>query len=84
MLIARDIRDYFNSSQELLDVRVSFGGEQSALFNQGGILHMRDVKGLVQGVYRSRKQWGYTSLHTWSWCCWRPGEGALVPWRAAL
>ena len=56
--MARDIRDYFNSSQELLDVRVSFGGEQSALFNQGEILHMRDVKGLVQGAYRLQEAVG--------------------------
>ena len=58
MLVARDIRDYFNSSQALLDVRVSFGGEQSALFNKEEILHMRDVKGLVQGVYRLQEAAG--------------------------
>ena len=28
------------------------GGEERPLFNQNEILHMRDVKGLVRGVYR--------------------------------
>ncbi|MFH1559984.1 MAG: DUF1461 domain-containing protein [Chloroflexota bacterium] len=52
MTVAREIRDYFHSSQELLDVRVSLDGEERALFNEGEILHMRDVKGMVRGVYR--------------------------------
>jgi integral membrane protein (TIGR01906 family) len=52
MTVAREFREYFNSSQELLDVKVSIGVEQRALFNQGEILHMRDVKGMVRGVYR--------------------------------
>ena len=58
VMVARDIRDYFNSSQELLDVRVSIDGEQRDLFNQGEILHMRDVKGMVQGVHRLQEATG--------------------------
>lgn len=58
MTVARDITDYFNSSQELLDVRVSIGGEQRALFNEGEILHMRDVKGMVRGVHRLQEATG--------------------------
>ena len=58
MLVARDVRDYFNSSQELLDTRVSIGGEERALFNEGEILHMRDVKGMVQGVHRLQEATG--------------------------
>ena len=50
--VAKEIRDYFNSSEEFLDVRVLLGGEERPLFNQNEILHMRDVKGLVRGVYR--------------------------------
>ncbi len=49
--VATEIRDYFNSSEELLDVRVVLDGEERALFNEREILHMRDVKGLVRGVY---------------------------------
>lgn len=52
MVVARDIRDYFNSSQDLLDVKVYVGLEQRDLFNQGEILHMRDVKRLVTSVHR--------------------------------
>jgi integral membrane protein (TIGR01906 family) len=50
--VAREVRDYFNLSKELLDVQVTLGGEERELFNQREILHMRDVKGLVRGVYR--------------------------------
>ena len=49
--VATEIRDYFNSSEELLDVRVVLVSEERALFNEREILHMRDVKGLVRGVY---------------------------------
>ena len=49
--VAQEIRDYFNSSEEFLDVNVVLGGEERPLFNQNEILHMRDVKGLVRGVY---------------------------------
>ena len=50
--VAKEIRDYFNSSEEFLDVNVVLGSEERPLFNQNEILHMRDVKGLVRGVYR--------------------------------
>ena len=49
--VAQEIRDYFNSSEEFLEVNVVLGGEERPLFNQNEILHMRDVKGLVRGVY---------------------------------
>ena len=49
--VATEIRDYFNSSEEFLDVNVVLDGEERALFNEREILHMRDVKGLVRGVY---------------------------------
>ena len=52
MTVAADIRDYFNSSDELLDTRVVLNGEERALFNEREALHMRDVKGLVRWVYR--------------------------------
>ena len=52
MTVAADIRDYFNSSDELLDTRVVLNGEERALFNEREALHMRDVKGLVRLVYR--------------------------------
>ncbi len=49
--VATEIRDYFNSSEEFLDVNVVLDGEVRPLFNRNEMLHMRDVKGLVRGVY---------------------------------
>lgn len=50
---SRTIKAYFNSppSQELLEVRVSFGGPDVSLYNDREVLHMRDVKTLVQGFW---------------------------------
>lgn len=49
---ANQIVDYFNNDEEFLDVRVSFDGREVSLYREREILHMRDVKGLVRGVYR--------------------------------
>ncbi len=48
---ARTIKAYFDTpqSQELLDVRVSSGGRDVAIYTDREILHMRDVKTLVRG-----------------------------------
>ena len=49
----KQIRDYFNNDTELLEIRVVVGGVLVMnLYNEREVLHMRDVKGLVQGVYR--------------------------------
>ena len=49
----RQIRDYFNNDADLLEIRVVVRGVRvSNLYNEREVLHMRDVKGLVQGVYR--------------------------------
>ena len=49
----KQIRDYFNNDAELLEVRVVVGGVLVMnLYNEREVLHMRDVKGLVKGVYR--------------------------------
>ena len=50
----RQIRDYFNNDEEWLDVQVVVGGVIRRLYNSREIVHMRDVKGLVQGVYRAQ------------------------------
>jgi len=49
---ATQIRDYFNSPEELLDVRVSVNGGVVSLFAEREVLHMRDVKELVDKAYR--------------------------------
>ncbi len=47
------IRDYFNDDEELLEISVVAGGVRVRnLYNEREVLHMRDVKGLVRGVYR--------------------------------
>ena len=49
----RQIRDYFNNDEDLLDVRVVKGGVlRSIIDTEREVLHMKDVKGLVRGVYK--------------------------------
>jgi integral membrane protein (TIGR01906 family) len=45
---------YFQSSApgELLDIRVQDGPDQVPLFTQREVIHMRDVRDLIQGVFR--------------------------------
>ena len=50
--VATQIRDYFNSDEELLDVRVVINGAVWPLFNEREIIHMRDVKELLHAAYR--------------------------------
>jgi integral membrane protein (TIGR01906 family) len=52
------VREYFNNSEQELHILVNVGGLQQELYNQREIAHMRDVKGLVQGVYL----WQWLSL----------------------
>ena len=48
---ARQIRGYFNSTREPLDIRADVFGEDTELFSQREVIHMRDVKHLIWGVY---------------------------------
>ena len=49
--VALDIRAYFNSGKEPLDVRAPVFGMERELFNDKEVHHMRDVKRLLWGVY---------------------------------
>ena len=49
---ARQIRTYFFSTDEPLDVRVTLAGESVPLYTEREVLHMRDVKRLVAAVSR--------------------------------
>ena len=49
--VAADIRSYFNSGREPLDLRAPVYGEETELFNPKEVIHMRDVKQLLRGVY---------------------------------
>ncbi len=48
----RQIRDYFNGNDEYLDVRIQVDGVRRSIYNEREIHHMKDVRGLVRGVYR--------------------------------
>ena len=47
----KQIRDYFNNDEEFLDVRVVQNDVSLSLYTEREVLHMKDVKGLVRGVY---------------------------------
>ena len=49
---ARQIRDYFNSQDEPLEVLIIFDGTTQTLYDDRETVHMRDVKELVRRVYR--------------------------------
>ena len=48
---AREIRAYFNSTSEPIDITAEIFGEERTLFNHREAMHMRDVKHLIWGVY---------------------------------
>lgn len=48
---ADQIKDYFNNDEELLDLRVEFAGNDISLYKEREVLHMVDVKALMQGVF---------------------------------
>ncbi len=49
--IGEEIRDYFNDNAELIDIDAVIYGETQPLFTEREIIHMKDVKGLIHGVY---------------------------------
>ena len=46
--VARGLIDYFNSSDEYIALTVKRGGEKVPLFSEREILHLKDVKALVE------------------------------------
>ncbi len=49
---AREIIDYFRNDADLLDIEVMVAGEPAPLFSEREVLHMRDVKWLMQAAFR--------------------------------
>ena len=49
---AQQLRDYFNSTEELLHVEIVNGNTSVDLYNQREVLHMKDVKELALNVYQ--------------------------------
>jgi len=51
-----EIRDYFTNNQELLRITVvDDQGRSNPLFTPREVIHMRDVKVLVQGIFRAQE-----------------------------
>lgn len=68
--IGVEIRDYFNDDNELIYIDAEIYGGVQPLFTEREIIHMKDVKGLIHGVYMW--QWitlGYlaASLAAYAW-----------------
>ena len=69
--VGRQIRDYFNDREKYLVVSaVRYGVEVPRLYNSREVLHMKDVKGLVRGVYRAQEVTGvyllaFTAVGLW-------------------
>ena len=49
--VGAELRGYFNSHEEPLSVQTRVYGKEQELFNEREVLHMKDVKHLVWGVY---------------------------------
>ena len=76
-----EIRDYFNDDAELIDIDAAIYGELVPLFTEREIIHMKDVKGLIQGVYMF--QWitlGYLAalVTTYVWLRRKESIGGIV------
>jgi integral membrane protein (TIGR01906 family) len=48
---ADQIKEYFGNDAELLDLRVDYAGNEVSLYKEREILHMVDVKALMQAVF---------------------------------
>lgn len=59
---ADQIKDYFTNDVELLDLRVNFRGEEVSLYREREVLHMVDVKSLMQDVFNAVRITGAIAL----------------------
>jgi integral membrane protein (TIGR01906 family) len=58
---ADQIKEYFGNDADFLDLRVNFGGSVVSLYKEREILHMVDVKALMQSVF-SITRWSGVAL----------------------
>ena len=58
---ADQIKEYFGNDAEFLDLRVNYGGNEVSLYKEREILHMVDVKALMQSVF-SIARWSGVAL----------------------
>jgi integral membrane protein (TIGR01906 family) len=69
---ANGLIDYFNSSEEPIEITVVIEGEERELFNQREVIHLKDFKGLIQLDYRL--QWitlSYIAVYIGIGLVWR-------------
>jgi integral membrane protein (TIGR01906 family) len=75
---AQGLIEYFNYQRPAASIRVSREGESLPLFNQREVLHLRDVRDLLQLTYRLQESsMAYVVLFTLSGLLWR-GRKALA------
>ena len=87
MSAARQIRDYFNNGDEFITVSVVQNSVRiENLYNEREIRHMRDVKGLVRGVYRIQEATGayLAAFALVGLAAWRRRFLSRLTWSAAL
>ena len=83
--IGAEIRDYFNNDEVFIDPRATIYGEERQLFTQREIIHMKDVKSLIQKVYLL--QWislGYLLGYAALYAAFRRGAALPLLARRAL
>lgn len=76
--VAAELRAYFNSTAEPLQIHARIFGEARPLFNEREVAHMRDVKRLVWWVYLAAAVSGVGLLAAAGWklaCQWRQRGG---------
>ena len=59
---ADQIKEYFGDDTEFLDLRVTSGGREISLYKEREVLHMVDVKALMQAVFAITRWSGVTLL----------------------
>ena len=59
---ADQIKEYFGNDAEFLDLRVNVGGSSISLYKEREILHMVDVKALMQSVFSITRWLGFALL----------------------
>ncbi|MBI4337315.1 MAG: TIGR01906 family membrane protein [Chloroflexi bacterium] len=84
--VAQDFIRYFNDRSESLDIQATVRGVTQPLFNSREVQHMRDVKGLVRGVFRVQAIAGGLLLAyvVVGLAAWRRGFLALLARRLRL
>ena len=59
---ADEIKDYFTNDAELLDLVVTFQGQEISLYKEREVLHMVDVKALMKSVFTLVRVTGLVAL----------------------